>query len=190
MMRFITDFADQADILPVVVTVGCIMGLHGWWRGMRVWCSVIPLTLGVMLLLKIAGLYYAWFTQADVFSPSGHVAAACITYGGLLVMLLRRRFIHYPAAMLLPLLGVAVVMGFTRWRLQAHTIGEIVTGTCIGCAAGMVLGLKCGPVPRSLWGYLLPCVACVALLFHGLHMGAEETIRRVFCPQEIFPTHL
>ncbi|GAO00089.1 phosphoesterase [Komagataeibacter xylinus NBRC 13693] len=190
MMQFITDFADQADILPVVATAACVMGVRGWWRGMWVWCTVIGLALGTMLLLKIAGLYYAWFMQARVFSPSGHVAAAIVTYGGLLVMLLRRVLVRHPVAMLVPLLGVAGVVGYTRWRLQAHTMGEVMVGTCVGCIAGLVLGIKCGPVPRSLWGYMLPCIAGVALLFHGFHLGAEATIRQVFSPEGLFPDHL
>ncbi|PYD69481.1 phosphatase PAP2 family protein [Komagataeibacter swingsii] len=190
MIDYVTDFADQADILPVVLTVACIMGLRGWWQGMYVWSVVVGLTLGTMLLLKIAGLYYAWLTQGVVVSPSGHVASACVAYGGLLVLLLRRQLVRYPVAMLVPLLVVALVIGYTRLQLQAHTMGEVIVGALVGCIGGMALGMKCGPVPPSLWGYLLPCVLCIAMLFHGFHMGAEVTIRHVFSPEELFPTHL
>lgn len=84
MLHFITDFADQAVMLPVMVTVALIMAVNGWWRGAVVWAVTAVMLLAVMLLLKIAGLYYAAVEQTAIISPSGHVAAACMVYGGLL----------------------------------------------------------------------------------------------------------
>lgn len=188
MMRFITDFADQGVILPVMVTGGVVMALYGWWRGAAVWVVTVSLVLGIMLLLKIAGLYYAWLAHVPIISPSGHVAAACAVYGGLLLMVGQARFARFPAFMVLPVLGVALVVGLTRLSLHAHTLFEVVTGGIVGCAGAFMIGRRCGPVPHPLWMYLLPCVGGVAWLFHGYHLAIEGTIRDFFAPESLFHT--
>ncbi|MGY6768553.1 phosphatase PAP2 family protein [Komagataeibacter xylinus] len=185
MMHFITDFADQAVMLPVMVTVVLIMAVYGWRRGAMVWTGTAIAMLAVMLLLKIAGLYYAAIEQTTIISPSGHVAAACMVYGGLLVLLGQRYFVRFPALMLVPLSGIGIGVACTRVALHTHTLFEVVTGGVVGCAAGLVLGRACGPVPQRLWLYLLPGVACVAVLFHGAHLGIEGAIRSMFLPRKI-----
>lgn len=186
MMRFITDFADQGVILPVLAVGGLVMLLRGWWRGAAVWVLTASLVLAFMLLLKIAGLYYAWFVHVPIISPSGHVAAACVVYGGLLFMMGQGWFARFPALMLPSVLAVGLVIGQTRLMLHAHTLLEVVIGCMVGCAGGVMVGRKCGPVPHPLWIYLLPCVGCIACLFHGCHLGIEGTIRRIFAPENIF----
>ena len=188
MMRFITDFADQGVILPVMATAGLVMALCGWWRGAAVWTGTVSLVLAVMLLLKIAGLYYAWLAHAPIISPSGHVAAACVVYGGLLLMLGQRWFARFPAFMPVPLLGMALAIGLTRLSLHAHTLFEVVTGGIVGCAGGILIGRQCGPVPQPLWVYLLPCVGCIAWLFYGHHLAIEGTIRSLFAPDALLHT--
>ena len=188
MMRFITDFADQGVILPVMVTGSIIMALYGWWRGSMVWTATVSLVLVVMLLLKIAGLYYAWLVHGPIISPSGHVASACVVYGSLLLMLGQKWIVRSPALMVLPMLGMALVIGLTRLSLHAHTLLEVVIGAIVGCVGGIMIGRGCGPVPHRLWIYLLPCMGCIAWLFHGHHLAIEGTIRRIFAPESLFHT--
>ncbi|RFD19793.1 phosphatase PAP2 family protein [Komagataeibacter melaceti] len=189
MIRFITDFADQGDILPVVATVAAVMVWREWRRGASVWLVTVVLTLALMLVLKIMGLYYAVFMQARVFSPSGHVASACLVYGSLLIMMGREAFIGLPTLTMLPLMFVAAVMAYTRLVLHAHTVSEVVTGAMIGSIAAVVLGFKCGPVPRALWVYLLPALVGSAFLFHGWHLGAEAAIRHLVLSQAASASH-
>ncbi|MCE2575147.1 phosphatase PAP2 family protein [Komagataeibacter sp. FNDCR2] len=179
MIRFITDFADQGDILPVVATVTAVMVWREWRRGASVWLGTVVLTLALMLVLKIVGLCYAVSMQAPVFSPSGHVASACLVYGSLLIMMGREAFIGLPTLTMVPLMFVAAVMAYTRLVLHAHSVSEVITGAMIGSIAAVVLGFKCGPVPKALWLYLLPAVVGSAFLFHGRHLGAEVAIRHL-----------
>ncbi|ATU71827.1 PA-phosphatase-like phosphoesterase [Gluconacetobacter sp. SXCC-1] len=185
MMRFITDFADQGVILPVMATGFLVMALRGWWRGAVVWTGMACLVLAGMLLLKIAGLYYAWLAHVPIISPSGHVASACVVYGGLLLVLGQKWFARFPALMPVPVLGLALVIGLTRLSLHAHTLFEVVTGGIVGCTGGILTGRQCGAVPRLLWVYLLPCVGCIAWLFHGHHLAIEGTIRSLFGPEAL-----
>ena len=55
-LRFLTDFGDQAVILPLAATVALIFLISGWRRGALAWTVAVSATLGVVLLLKLAFL--------------------------------------------------------------------------------------------------------------------------------------
>src|SRR5690349_19218340 len=52
-VRFLTDFADQAVIMPLVLAVAVALALQGWRRGAFVWLAVVAVTFIVMLMLKL-----------------------------------------------------------------------------------------------------------------------------------------
>src|SRR5271165_5706424 len=83
LMMFLTDFADQAVVLPVVAAIAMILAATGWWRGALVWLGVVGLTFGAVLLLKLGFLACGpVFTPWELRSPSGHTAAASMVAGG------------------------------------------------------------------------------------------------------------
>ena len=76
-LRFLTDFADQAVVLPLVLAVALVLALQGWRRGAAAWLVAIGATFAVILVLKLVFLGCTpLFGPADMRSPSGHVAAA------------------------------------------------------------------------------------------------------------------
>src|SRR4051794_41985585 len=82
-VRFLTDFADQAVIMPLVLAVAVALALQGWRRGAFVWLVVVAATFAMMLALKLAFLACTpLFSPMDIQSPSGHVAAATVVAGG------------------------------------------------------------------------------------------------------------
>ncbi len=38
-MNFLTDFADQAVVLPFALVVAVALGVAGWWRGAFAWIA-------------------------------------------------------------------------------------------------------------------------------------------------------
>jgi hypothetical protein len=70
-MRFVTDFADQAVVLPVVAAIGIVLLAQGWRRGAAAWVGATAGTFGIMLLLK---LVFIACPMSDLRTPSGHVA--------------------------------------------------------------------------------------------------------------------
>ncbi|MDT8872828.1 hypothetical protein RAA17_21375 [Komagataeibacter rhaeticus] len=78
--------------------------------GAVVWTGMACLVLAGMLLLKIAGLYYAWLAHVPIISPSGHVASACVVYGGLLLVLGQNGLPVFPRSCRCPCWG-------WRWSL-------------------------------------------------------------------------
>ena len=55
-MSFITDFADQALILPLVLAVAVSLLLQGWRRGAGAWLLAVFMTFAVMVGLKLVFL--------------------------------------------------------------------------------------------------------------------------------------
>ena len=173
-MRYLTDFADQAVILPLVLAVAVVLAVQGWRRGAIVWLLVVAGTFLATLTFKLMFLACSpLFGPMDVHSPSGHVAASTVVAGGLAALLTRRRATILPAAIV-----AAVVIGFSRLVLGAHSLPEVVVGALIGLAgAAMLLRFSGSPPPRMRIAPLVAVIVVVAGLCHGLHLPAEAAIR-------------
>lgn len=177
-LRFVTDFFDGAVILPVAAAVAVVLAAGRWRRGLVSWSLVVGGVLAFMLVLKIGCLILAEDAGSRVFSPSGHVASACLVYGGGMMMFLNRRLPAW-VLVLLPLL-VAAVAGTTRIMLGAHDLAEVVVGAAIGCAGALGLMRLAGPSPRELALPSLVAALAMALVFHGDHAPFEHMIRSFF----------
>lgn len=177
MVIFVTDFADQAVVLPVAVALAMVLGVLGWWRGLFAWVGAVGGVLTTMLLLKTVSLVAEgnWGITA-LGSPSGHTAAACMVYGGLAVLLLRGTA---PGVLVAAIpAAVTALIGTTRVMLTAHTPEEALVGAAVGSLGVAALFFMAGPrPPLRLWP--LAAVALgVVVVFHGQHLPVEEAIQR------------
>jgi len=175
IVTFLTDFADQAVVLPIVAAVAIFLAVLGWRRGVLTWLGVIGVTFGVVLVLKLLFLacdpvFGAW----DVHSPSGHTAAASVVAGGLAALLTRRLLVVLSVSAL-----AAVTIGFSRLELGLHSLPEVLIGAALGIAGAAVLSRLAGPPPARKPIPLLAVAAVLALLLHGIRLPAEEAIWRV-----------
>ena len=173
-MTFLTDFADQAVILPIVLAVGVALFAQGWRRGAVAWALVIIVTFAAMLALKVLFIACsASLGTGDIRTPSGHVASAAVVAGGLAAVLLRRR-----SAVLAMAALAAIVIGLSRLALGAHSPAEVMIGAGVGLAGALALPLLAGPTPRGLDGRRVAVIAvAVVVIFHGMHLPAEAHIR-------------
>jgi membrane-associated phospholipid phosphatase len=172
-VRYLTDFADQAVILPLVLAVAVALAVQGWRRGALVWLMVVAGVFFATLAFKLMFLACSpLFGPIDVHSPSGHVAAATVVTGGLAAMFTRRRASILPAAVL-----AAIVIGLSRLVLGMHSLPEVIVGAMIGLAGAVALLRLSGPAPRLRIAPLVLVVVVVATMFHGLHLPAEAAIR-------------
>lgn len=175
-MMFVSDFADQAVMLPLVAVVFAGLGVIGWWRGMVAWLLAVGGTFAVILVMK-AGFYAAASEYGDLYriSPSGHVAAACVVYGGLAILLLQGLAPRVVIAAVPVIAGL--VIGITRLSLGMHTPLEVCIGGVFGLTGAAVLAATCGGRPRFV-AWPLTMAGCVTVLaLHGLHFQAEEAIQ-------------
>jgi membrane-associated phospholipid phosphatase len=171
-VKFLTDFADQAVILPLVFAIAAALAIQGWIRGAVVWLGVIFVTFGTILVLKLFFLGCTpLFGSMDIRSPSGHVAAATVVAGGLASLLLRQRAGILPVAFL-----AGAVIGASRLILGNHSLPEVVVGAVVGLAGAAALLHLSGPPPRLRPGRLVLIVVVVAAVFHGFHLRAEAAI--------------
>jgi membrane-associated phospholipid phosphatase len=173
--RFVTDFADQAVLLPLAIAVAVAFAIAGWWRGAVAWTTAVGATLGVMLLLKLAFLACGPLLPSMDVSPSGHTAAAGVVYGGLLAIM--ARYVTGQGRWTLPLAaGVTAIVGVSRLALGVHTVLDVGIGGTMAVAklAGPSLP-DVGPKLQAITALALP----VLVVFHGFHMPAEAAIQEL-----------
>jgi membrane-associated phospholipid phosphatase len=173
-MLFLTDFADQAVVLPIVVAVAIVLAALGWRRGALAWLGAIGATFGVILLLKLGFLACApVFGPWALHSPSGHTAAAAVVAGGLVAVLAGPRWAVLFAALL-----AALTIGLSRLELGEHSLPEVAVGALLGLAGAAGLAHLAGRPPRARPVPLLAVAVLLAMLLHGTHLPAEAAIWR------------
>jgi membrane-associated phospholipid phosphatase len=175
-MTFVSDFADQAVMLPLSAVVLLALVVIGWWRGAAAWLGAVGLTFLTVGLLKAAFVVMtAHFGSDYQISPSGHVAAAAVVYGGLVILLLQGVLPRVVLALLVA--AVVVGMGVIRVDLGAHTPMEAAAGAVVGLAGLIAFALTAGPRPQLAALPLSLASGVTALVLHGWHLGAEQAIR-------------
>jgi len=171
----ISDFADQAVMLPLAVGTGLLLAASGWWRGAIAWMVAIGATLGLIVLLKLR------FFACAGGNPSGHTAAAAAVYGGLAGLITRaiRKDTRWAVGWAIVVgAALALVIGQSRLMRDKHSVAEVVVGGAIGIggAAGFV-GFSGTPVPAIRIVRIVAVGLVLVLLLHGARMSAEETIK-------------
>jgi membrane-associated phospholipid phosphatase len=175
MMRFLTDFADQAVVLPLIATVALMLAVLGWRRGALAWLAAIGMSFAAVLALKLVfATCGPALGLATLRSPSGHAAAAAATAGGVAVALGRGRWAVLAGAGL-----GALLIGLTRISLGFHTPVEAALGGTLGVLGALAFAWLAGTPPPLRLRWLFTAVVAVALLLHGRHLDAEPRIRAV-----------
>ena len=178
-MRFLTNLADQAVMLPLLAATTLMLALLGWWRGAAAWLVAAGGTLAVMLALKLLFLAcHGVLPAADIRTPSGHTAAAAVVAGGLAVLFAGRVSARAALALLVAA-SAAIVIGFSRLALSAHNLPEVIAGGVVGVTGALAFALLAGPVPERLpVGRMAAVLVGITVLFHGFQLPAEAAIVR------------
>lgn len=187
-MKFLTDFGDQAVVLPLTAVVAIMLLALGWWRGAVGWFVAVFGTFATVLSLKI--IFYACHSELPhlgIRSPSGHTASATVVYGGLLALLgvrgVGETIRHVGRHLLLILLAallLALIFGFSRVDLGAHTVPDVLVGGAVGILGAILLVLMAGSAPNGFRRWPLAAVVLIVAIFlHGRELHAEETIQRM-----------
>ena len=173
--QFLTDFADEAVILPVAATVAALLALLGWWRGASAWAVTVCGVLGTMGLLKMVFIACAGpLAGLGIHSPSGHTAASAVTYGGLALLFGRSRL--PPLVLAVLPLAIALFIGTTRVVLHAHVPVEALVGGLVGLAGAAVLLPLAGPQPPLRHWPVAASAIGIMLALHGVRLQAEQAI--------------
>jgi len=180
----VTNFGDQAVVVPLAVGIALIFALSGWRRGALAWTAAIGSTLGLILFLKLR--FFACdhlLTEARPGNPSVHTAAATAVYGGLLAITMRsiwniKRW-ALPCTVAIAVF-LAVVIGASRLILDLHSMEEVVVGGTIGVVGALSFVMLAGPPLRSV--RMLRVVAMgllIVFMLYGFRLPAEAAIKSV-----------
>lgn len=176
---FVTDFADQAVLIPSAIAITVGFAAAGWHRGALAWSGVLACTWVSMLLLKLACLLLGSHWVGGLHSPSGHTAGAAAAAGGFLGLIVRRRGGDWRWTIPISA-GFATIIGLSRLALHVHTRLDVLAAGVVGVASATILVVLAGPPPPKL--RLLPIImalAVVILLLHGSQSTAEAAIKRI-----------
>ncbi|NHN87576.1 phosphatase PAP2 family protein [Acetobacter sp. LMG 1627] len=177
MLGTISDFADQAVVGPIEITVFLVLLLLGRTRDGLVWGAVMLSGSLTLCVLKL------WFERCGVpvhrilYSPSGHTFGGTMVYGGLFALFCRRTWGVLTTALML-----AVLFGASRILSGVHTAPEAVLGGIVGVTAVGLLHCLLGrarPQPSLyVMAVVLGCVVVLGGLLHGYRLGAEVWLER------------
>jgi membrane-associated phospholipid phosphatase len=175
-MRFVTDFADLAVVLPLAAVI--LIGLRGagQHRAAAFWAASFACTLGVVFLGK-------WLLACEpdtvvLRSPSGHTASAALIAGGLAWCARVRR-------PWLVAIVAAIVIGTTRLALGVHSPADVLVGGALGVAGVGVVALARADLSRGMrrpW-ILVAAIILIGGVLHGTHLEAEALIDYAACPR-------
>jgi membrane-associated phospholipid phosphatase len=187
---FVTDFADQAVVMPVALAVFLALTLLRWRRASVAWGVGVTVTLAATLLLKLAVMACGIGSTSGLQSPSGHTAGAACIYGAAIALLVRDRWRGALAAALAAG-ALAAIVGLTRLDLGVHTHADVWVGSAVGIAGALAIRACAGERPAGLALWRVGAAALAAMLvFHGRRLDAEPHIRwaalrvwpRTLCP--------
>jgi membrane-associated phospholipid phosphatase len=177
----VSDFADQALILPLAVGTGLLLAVSGWRRGAFAWTAAIGTTLVLVLLLKLR--FFACghiFDETARGNPSGHTAAAAAVYGGLTGLVVGAIWDNMRwslSAAVLTGAMFAVVIGQSRLLLDRHTMAEVVVGAVIGIGGAAGFVVLAGSPPHAVRVGRIVGTGIVLIAFlHGFRLSAESMI--------------
>lgn len=187
MVAFITNFADEAVLLPIAIIVGILLLVSRWQRGAIAWLGGVGATLAVIGVLKLLLLHCGQSPgHGGLRSPSGHTAGSTVIYGTLLAGAVRRwagehwTLWQAAAATLGCALPVAVLFALTRLELEVHTIPDVLAGGAVGLCGAVLIGVSAGPSPKTVrWRWIGAACLVIVVLLHGTRMPMEIVIHAV-----------
>lgn len=188
ILVFLTDFGDQAVVLPLTALVTLVLLAQQRWRAAFAWLSAISSVLATILVLKVVFYACGWLLpvfgpdKLSLQSPSGHTASATVLYGGIVALLSAqfnsdRFWIAYRPAIVTAVV-VAVIIGGTRILLGTHSASEVGLAACVGLIGLIAFARLLGQgAARPLHLPVLSAAVIVLVLSHGRHLPAESVIQ-------------
>lgn len=172
LLMFLTDFADQAVVLPMVAAISAVLAARGQWRRALIFLGVIGTTFAAVLVMKLGFIACRpLFAPVHLRSPSGHTAAATVLASGLAALVSRDRRIIWAAAV-----AAFALIAFSRVELGYHSKPEVLLGGLTGLAGTAAFARLMPPPAGGRRFSILLTAALVAVVLHGVRLPAEVVI--------------
>jgi len=184
VIEFITDFGDQAIVLPVVTVILISLGIQAQWRAAYSWVVTCGFALGSVGVAKALLYACGWRLPSasaswlSVQSPSGHTVSTALIVGGICALFAGRS--GWPAFRIAGAAATiaASLIAWTRLYLGAHSLAEVSIGLLVGVlATGLFVLLAGADLRRKRSPLMLIGVFAIAAALHGNRAPAEQLIR-------------
>jgi membrane-associated phospholipid phosphatase len=179
MIQQITNLGDAALLLPATL----LLFFHLLWRNDPTrafyFACAIGICLAITIFAKLTFMVFAVNCANSVqYSPSGHTSFSAAFYGCFAALATsdektwRRKFTWTTAGALI------IAIAVSRVVLGAHTIFDVMFGLAIGIACVALFVRSAGErEPTPGLPQLGACIALLAVLAAGSHLGLERTLR-------------
>lgn len=121
---------------PFVLPLSVLFTVVLWRREASLaarWLAVFSVCVATVVTLKIVGRTCGLSVFDDrLISPSGHVALSAVVYGSIGLVLARQFDDWRRRALELAVLGLVLTVAYSRVRLHAHSVAEVVVGFTLG----------------------------------------------------------
>ncbi len=185
--HLISRFGDTALLLPCAALLLLSLCHRGEWRAARDWCLAFAAAAGLTLASKLAFIGWGVGVPAlDFTGFSGHSMMAASVLPVLMHRLApgRRQRLGWSAATLGAWLGasLALLVGYSRLPLGAHSLSEVVGGLMLGFAVSG--GYLLATTPRRRRSPRSPPLLLLGALLLGVpasgaHAPTEQWIEQI-----------
>ena len=175
----ITGFGSSGVMIPIALALAAWLAAAHNWRAALLWLGLLSAAIGVVVATKLA--FIGWgigIRSLDFTGISGHSMLSTAVFPVMLDTLL------LPARRTVRRLGVAVglacgvLIGASRFVLQAHSTSEIVAGCLLGAAVALLYvritrGAEAARLPPLAVG---ASVCLLMATLHGWHVPTQRWV--------------
>lgn len=129
----VTHFGATTLLVPFSLLVAGWLALYVGRRECVLWCACV-VGVGFVVAGCKVGFETCHARWGDIKSPSGHAAFAAIAYGGFTVIAMGRSLSARAIAFRIGILLWIALIGVSRVKLRAHSVGEVWFGLAVGLA--------------------------------------------------------
>lgn len=183
-IEFITDFGDQAIVLPVVTLILVSLCIQAQWRAAYSWVVTCGFALGSVGVAKALLYACGWRLPSasaswlSVQSPSGHTVSTALIVGGTCALFSGRSgWLAFRVSGVAAAIAASLI-ALTRLYLGAHSMAEVSIGLLVGVLAiGLFVLLAGVDLRRKQSPLVLIGVFAIAAALHGNRAPAEQLVR-------------
>jgi hypothetical protein len=134
----ITSLGDIKAMAPIAATIGIGLAIGNAWRMALWWCMLLAISLGLVVVSKLAFIGWCVGSPAYDFTGfSGHAMRMTAIAPVLFYLLLKNASVQTRALGIFMGMMCGVIVGISRLVLHDHSLAEVVAGFTLGAIVSL-----------------------------------------------------